>query len=65
MEESSDDHTRQLEECIMKVIQKIKADRSRPCYQSILTFVNRKRKKHRNGGIKIYNKRHDGEKYFI
>ena len=39
----SKDNVQHLEDCILKVITKIKKDRSRPCYQNILNFVNRRR----------------------
>ena len=32
---------KKLEQCIVKIILKIKKNRNRPCHQNILTFVNR------------------------
>ena len=45
MEESFDGNdNEQLEDCIKKIIIKIKENRNRPCYQNILTFMNRRGK---------------------
>ena len=39
--ESKATNDRRLEEIIIRIILKIKKSRSRPCYQNILTLVNR------------------------
>ena len=45
MDESFDENdAKQLEECVKKVISKIKANRNRACFQNIQNFVNRRGK---------------------
>ena len=45
MDESFDENdAKQLEECVKKVMSKIKANRNRACFQNIQNFVNRRGK---------------------
>ena len=46
MEETQEYDTEELERCIIKIIEKIKNNRNRPCFQNILTLINR-------GGINL------------